>query len=193
MFKAAAQGKPKMSKKPSKTSRRPAAKAAQKPARSAAAKRPRPRAAASAQERIAIALEAIAAGMASAAPGFANADSLASADAFIWHPDGRLAPVPKVSRVELDLLQGIDQQVDTLIENTRRFATGLPANNALLWGARGMGKSSLVKAVHAQVNRGLKGGQRIALIEIPREDIASLPHLLRRLRKLGRRFLLFCD
>lgn len=182
-----------MSKKPSKTSRRPAAKAAQKPARSAAAKRPRPRAAASAQERIAIALEAIAAGMASAAPGFANADSLASADAFIWHPDGRLAPVPKVSRVELDLLQGIDQQVDTLIENTRRFATGLPANNALLWGARGMGKSSLVKAAHARINASPEVGGRLKLVEIHREDIETLPLLMAQIRASDFAFIVFCD
>ena len=88
------------------------------------------------EERIALALEAIAAGMAATAPKRSNADSLASAEAFIWHPDGRLAPVPKVSRVDIGLLQGINQQVDTLIENTRRFANGLPANNALLGRAR---------------------------------------------------------
>ena len=140
-----------MSKKPGKTAPRTLAKKAAKPAARTVAKRPAPaRKAAAAKrprvtkppaldERIALALEAIAAGMAAAAPKISNADSLASADAFVWHPDGRLAPVPKVSRVDIDLLQGIDRMRDTLIENTERFATGLPANNALLWGARGMG------------------------------------------------------
>ena len=111
-----------------------------------------------------------------------------AAEAFLWHADtGRLTPVPVVSRVELTLLKGIDRQADTLLENTRRFAAGLPANNALLWGARGMGKSSLVKAVHGDV-KGLK------LVEIHREDIASLPHLLSHLRTANEhRFILFCD
>src|SRR3954470_16521442 len=121
-----------MSKKPAKTSRRPApktspsraGKASAKSAAKPAAKGLRPPATPGLEERIAVALGAIAAGMAAAAPTSSNADSLARADAFVWHPDGRLAPVPKVSRVELDLLQGIDRQVDTLIENTRRFANG---------------------------------------------------------------------
>jgi len=120
--------------------------------------------------------------------------TLDGADAFIWEADGaHLVPVKQVSALPLGLLKGIDRARDTLNENTRRFASGLPANNALLWGARGMGKSSLVKAVHAEVNKGQKPSERLALIEIPREDIASLPHLLRRLRTLNRRFLLFCD
>ncbi|HYM18981.1 MAG TPA: ATP-binding protein [Micropepsaceae bacterium] len=120
--------------------------------------------------------------------------ALADADAFIWEAESaHLVPVVEVAALPLGLLKGIDAARDTLHENTRRFGGGLPANNALLWGARGMGKSSLVKAVHAEVNRGLKRQDRIALIEIPREDIASLPQLLRRLRKLKRRFLLFCD
>src|SRR5215471_14528580 len=120
--------------------------------------------------------------------------ALADADAFIWEAESaHLVPVVEVAALPLSLLKGIDAARDTLHENTRRFGAGLPANNALLWGARGMGKSSLVKAVHAEVNRGLKRQDRIALIEIPREDIASLPQLLRRLRKLKRRFLLFCD
>jgi predicted AAA+ superfamily ATPase len=120
--------------------------------------------------------------------------ALGEADAFIWEAEGaHLVPVAEVATLPLKLLKGIDSARETLHENTRRFAAGLPANNALLWGARGMGKSSLVKAVHAEVNRGAKRGERIALIEIPREDIASLPHLLRRLRNLKRRFLLFCD
>jgi predicted AAA+ superfamily ATPase len=95
----------------------------------------------------------------------------------------------------LELLQGIDRSRDTLLENTRRFAQGLPANNALLWGARGTGKSSLVKAVHATVNRERDGGpeNRLALVEIHREDLTSLPVLLRRLRSQKRRCLLFCD
>jgi predicted AAA+ superfamily ATPase len=115
-----------------------------------------------------------------------------AAEAFLWHADsGRLTPVPVVSRVELTLLKGIDRQADTLLENTRRFAAGLPANNALLWGARGMGKSSLVKAVHATVNAETKGG--LALVEIHREEVASLPALLTVLREQARRTLILVD
>ena len=182
-----------MSKKPSKTSSRPARRAVKVPVSKPSPKRPRPMAAPGVEERIAVALEAIAANLAAAAPKFSNADSLAAADAFIWHPDGRLAPVPKVSRVELDLLQGIDQQVDTLIENTRRFAHGLPANNALLWGARGMGKSSLVKAAHARINAGPKVNGRLKLVEIHREDIESLPMLMAQIRASEFHFIVFCD
>jgi predicted AAA+ superfamily ATPase len=119
-----------------------------------------------------------------------------SGDAFVWHAEGEwLEAIPVVSRVDLALLQGIDRARDILLDNTRRFADGLPANNALLWGARGTGKSSLVKAVHAAVGeRGqAAGGPGLALIEIHREDLASLPALLRRLRDVSRRFLLFCD
>ena len=102
-------------------------------------------------ERIATALERL-------APAPPPRPDFAAADAFVWNPDGpRLDPVPRVNRVEMVLLKGIDRARDTLIENTRRFAEGLPANNALLWGSRGMGKSSLVKAAHATVNR-----QRVA-------------------------------
>ena len=123
------------------------------------------------------------------APG---APDLAAADAFVWHPAGRrLAPVARVNRVDMSLLRGIDRVRDVLMDNTERFARGLPANNALLWGARGMGKSSLVKAVHATVNA--EYGMRIALVEIHREDIPSLPVLLRLLRASVRRALLFCD
>lgn len=112
--------------------------------------------------------------------------------AFVWEATAaKLHPVRKVSRLSLTLLKGIDAARDTLMENTRRFASGLPANNALLWGARGMGKSSLVKAIHGAVNQGRKA--RLVLIEIHREDIATLPLLLRRLRGDKRRFLLFCD
>ncbi len=110
------------------------------------------------------------------------------AGAFVWQAETQgFLPVADVNRVPLPLLKGIDRMRDTLLANTERFARGLPANNALLWGARGMGKSSLVKAVHGEVE-GLK------LVEIHREDIASLPHLLSHLRAAsGQRFILFCD
>ena len=114
------------------------------------------------------------------------------ADAFIWHADGeRLEAVVQVNRVDIELLKGIERQREVLLDNTQRFAEALPANNALLWGARGMGKSSLVKAVHAAVNR--RATEPLALIEIHREDIPSLPRLLSRLRRSARRLILFCD
>jgi len=135
--------------------------------------------------RIADALERL-------APPPPAATDLASADAFTWDAEhGRLQPVPVVSKVDLGLLQGIQLQRDLLLENTRRFARGLPANNALLWGSRGMGKSSLVKSVHAAVNGEADG--ILALVEIHREDISSLPRLLHLLRASARRFILFCD
>jgi len=135
--------------------------------------------------RIADALERL-------APPAPPVNDLTGADAFVWHADrGWLEPVPQVSRVALDLLQGIDQVRDILLDNTRRFAAGLPANNALLWGARGMGKSSLIKAVHAAINA--EQPHRLVLIEIHREDIPTLPHLLARLRGSDRRCVLFCD
>ena len=113
------------------------------------------------------------------------------ADAYLWAADpDRLIPVPRVSRVGLELLVGIDRSRDTLMENTLRFARGLPANNALLWGARGMGKSSLVKAAHAAANA--ETGT-LVLIEIHREDIPSIGRLLDLLRASDRRFLVFCD
>ncbi|MDH3236166.1 MAG: ATP-binding protein [Alphaproteobacteria bacterium] len=113
-------------------------------------------------------------------------------DAYVWQAEtGRLEAVEAVNRVAIGLLRGVDRQRETLLENTRRFAEGLPANNALLWGARGMGKSSLVKAVHAAVNDGAK--KLLVLVEIHREDIPSLPRLLARLRDSARRFILFCD
>jgi len=140
--------------------------------------------------RIANALERL-------APQRAGAPDLAAADAFIWHPDGRrLAPVARVNRVEMSLLKGIDRVRDVLVENTERFAKGLPANNALLWGARGMGKSSLVKAAHAGVNADLvRHGKRapLKLIEIHREDIKSLPDLMGIIRGSRYRFIVFCD
>jgi hypothetical protein len=136
-------------------------------------------------KRIAEALERM-------APRPAGALDLAGADAFVWHPEpAALAPVVKISRVEIGLLQGIEQQKTILLENTERFAAGLPANNAMLWGARGMGKSSLVKAVHAAVNAQRPGG--LALIEIHREDIRTLPALLNLLRAQSRRCLILCD
>ncbi len=129
------------------------------------------------------------------APPTPSGADLAGAEAYIWHAAGhRLEAIPRVNRVELDLLQGVDRQKDTLLDNTRRFARGLPANNALLWGARGAGKSSLVKAVHAHVNRELGGPPGpLALIEIHREDIPSLPPLLSKIRETERRFVVFCD
>ncbi len=122
----------------------------------------------------------------------ALAPALTGADAFVWHPaPPALAPVARVSRVDLGLLQGIAQQKTILLENTARFSAGLPANNAMLWGARGMGKSSLVKAVHAAVNAKQPGA--LVLIEIHREDIRTLPALLNLLRAQPRRCLILCD
>jgi predicted AAA+ superfamily ATPase len=126
------------------------------------------------------------------APPAAAAPDFAAAEAFVWHPNGRLEPVPEVSRVDIGLLKGIDRVRDTLIENTERFAAGLPANNVLLWGARGMGKSSLVKAAHAEVGARAPGG--LKLIEIHREDIESLPRLMAIVRQAAAlRFVIFCD
>ena len=123
-----------------------------------------------------------------------NRPAVKATDAFVWEAAaGKLLAVHKVACLPMSLLKGIEPARDTLRENTRRFADGLPANNALLWGARGMGKSSLVKALHAEVNRDRHGQMRLVLIEIHREEIASLPLLLRRLRGDKRRFLLFCD
>jgi predicted AAA+ superfamily ATPase len=117
---------------------------------------------------------------------------LNSADAFIWSAEAlRLQPVTRVSHVGLELLHGIDHVKGILLENTTRFAKGLPANNALLWGARGMGKSSLVKAVHAHINGGK--AKALVLVEIHREDVESLPALLTQLAASKRRFILFCD
>jgi predicted AAA+ superfamily ATPase len=119
---------------------------------------------------------------------------LAAADSFVWRAEEhRLIPVASVARVELALLRGVERVRDILLANTRQFALGFPANNALLWGSRGMGKSSLVKAVHAEVASGLTGGARLILVEIHREDIPSLPHLLALLRGEPHRFLLFSD
>ena len=136
--------------------------------------------------RIAEALERL------APPALSQAD-FEAADAFVWQAErARLSPVQKVNRVDLGLLRGIDRVRDLLAENTLRFAKGLPANNALLWGARGMGKSSLVKAVHAETNR-LTDKTRLKLVEIHREDIDSLPVLLALLRDAPFHFIVFCD
>lgn len=136
--------------------------------------------------RIAQALEAL-------APSAPPPLTLDGADAFVWQAEsGLLRPVAAINVVPLELLQGIDAQRQQLLDNTRRFAAGKPANNVLLWGARGMGKSSLVKAAHAAVNQELPGAP-LALVEIHREDIASLPALLHGLRGQNRRVILFCD
>jgi len=128
------------------------------------------------------------------APPAQTPPDFGAADAFIWQASTRrLEPVKRVNRVEMRLLKGIDRMRDTLLENTERFAKGLPANNALLWGARGMGKSSLVKAVHAQVAAEMKGKTGFKLVEIHREDIESLPALMGILRDAPHRFIVFCD
>ena len=114
------------------------------------------------------------------------------ADAFTWHAEtARLEPVAEINRLDIEQLIGINRSRDTLLDNTRRFAAGYPANNALLWGARGMGKSSLVKAVHGTIAAETEG--KLVLVEIHREDLSSLPRLLAVLRKSPRRFILFCD
>jgi uncharacterized protein len=126
------------------------------------------------------------------APPALPVTDISAADAFVWHADRQwLEPVATVNRVDLDLLRGIDRVRDILLDNTRRFAAGFSANNVLLWGARGTGKSSLVKAVHGEINRTDPGS--LVLVEIHREDIPSLPVLLTKLRPCGRRCLLFCD
>ena len=127
------------------------------------------------------------------APPPPAAPDFAAAEAFVWHPEGRkLAAVGRVNRVDMALLQGIERVRDLLVENTERFARGLPANNALLWGARGMGKSSLVKAAHASIGAAYPEAG-LKLIEIHREDIESLPDLMGLLRHASQRFIVFCD
>jgi predicted AAA+ superfamily ATPase len=139
--------------------------------------------------RIAAALERL-------APAPTQAQDLSAADAYVWHPAGHLVPVPRVNRVGMSLLKGVDRVRDMLLENTERFAKGLPANNALLWGARGMGKSSLVKASHATVNaaHARDGKSRpLKLVEIHREDIETLPDLMTITRGAPFHFIVFCD
>jgi uncharacterized protein len=115
-----------------------------------------------------------------------------AADCFVWSAGRQyLQPISRPNRVEIELIHGVDHVRDILFDNTKRFAEGLPANNVLLWGARGMGKSSLVKAVHAElVNRSVSG---LKLVEIHREDIATLPQLMEILRAAKHRVILFCD
>ncbi|WP_306116675.1 MULTISPECIES: ATP-binding protein [unclassified Roseovarius] len=136
-------------------------------------------------------LERIAAALERMSPAPIEKPDFAQADAFVWHvePD-RLQPVAEVNRVDMSLLVGVDRARDTLLENTLQFAKGLPANNALLWGARGMGKSSLVKAVHAAVRA---EELDLKIVELQREDLASVGRLLTVLREATARFLLFCD
>ena len=135
-------------------------------------------------DRIAEALERL-------APAPLAAPDFSAAHAFVWQtgPDA-LVPVAEVNRVPLELLVGIRRARDTLLANTRQFANGYPANNALLWGARGMGKSSLVKAVHAQI---LEDGQNLKIVELHREDLPSVGRLLALLRDVPERFVLYCD
>jgi predicted AAA+ superfamily ATPase len=134
--------------------------------------------------RIAAALERI-------APAPLAAPDFGAAEAFVWHTQPeRLDPVAHVARVDLALLVGVNRSRDTLLANTRHFAAGLPANNALLWGARGMGKSSLVKAVHAQVRA---EGFDLKIVELSREDLPSVGRLMNHLRAAPCRFILFCD
>ena len=137
-------------------------------------------------ERIATALERL-------SPPPMPAPDFDSAEAFVWHvaPD-RLEPVAEVSRIPFELLVGIERARDTLLTNTLQFARGLPANNALLWGARGMGKSSLVKSVHAEVLR-RSPETRLRIVEVQREDLPSIGRLLGHLRVAPHRFVLFCD
>jgi uncharacterized protein len=181
---------------PRKPSKSPARKATKTPARKpapVAAKRPTAAPLDPSQERIVRALETIATHLSAQAKPDVAPESFERADAFVWHPNGRLSAVPRVSRVELFLLKGVDRMRDILMENTERFANGLPANNALLWGARGMGKSSLVKAAHASINADRKPADKLKLIEIHREDIESLPALMEQLRASSFRFIVFCD
>lgn len=136
-------------------------------------------------ERIADALDRM-------SPPVAGKSDLDDGTAFVWHADGAwLESIERVNRIDYGLLKGIDHQSDILLDNTLNFARGLPANNALLWGARGTGKSSLVKAVHSRVIEGLD--DTLVLVEIHREDIPSLPRLLTLLRGQKQRCLLFCD
>src|SRR5262245_2479568 len=146
-------------------------------------------------ERLAAALERL-------APQPAPPFDFSIAEAFVWQSNPMaFLPVPEVNRQPLGLLKGIDRASGLLLDNTRRFAKGLPANNALLWGSRGMGKSSLVKAAHAEVRRELappsgksgKKGPDLKLVEIHREDIDALPLCLSHLRKSADRFIVFCD
>ena len=142
-------------------------------------------------------LDRIVAALERLAPPAAAAPDFDKAEAFVWQSEPEaFLPVKQVNRVPLALLQGLERAADQLLENTERFARGLPANNALLWGARGMGKSSLVKAAHAEVRRRhakKKGEGDLKLVEIHREDIAALPRCLAHMRDSTHRFIVFCD
>lgn len=128
-------------------------------------------------------------------PAQAQPADLDAADCFVWDTEtSTLQPVESVNRVDISLIRSVDRVRDILVDNTKRFATGLPANNVLLWGARGMGKSSLVKAVHHAINTEIsEAAQKLKLIEIHREDIATLPSLMKLVRASNQRFILFCD
>jgi len=187
---------------PKAKSKRPAKTSVKKPAGKPAAARPVARLTARGGDSPVLADPAVLARIAEAleriAPPRPLNPDFTEADAFVWQPAGpRLVAVPRVNRVEMSLLKGVDRMRDTLLENTERFAKGLPANNALLWGARGMGKSSLVKATHAGINAAsVKAGREgiLKLIEIHREDIETLPDLMTLTRSADPyRFIVFCD
>jgi predicted AAA+ superfamily ATPase len=136
-------------------------------------------------------LERIAAALERMSPAPAGAPDFTAASAFVWHADpDRLVPVARVNRVDVELLVGIDRSRDTLLANTVQFAKGLPANNALLWGARGMGKSSLVKALHAKIHATHEG---LKIVEVQREDLPTIGRCLEMLRGRPERFIMFCD
>lgn len=148
----------------------------------------------SANDALARKLDRVIAALERMAPAAPNAPDFAAAHCFVWNAEAiRLDPVNRVNRVDLSLIRGVDRVRDILVDNTERFALGLPANNVLLWGARGMGKSSLVKAAHATVNSGRAAAEPLKLIEIHREDISGLPRLLALLKDASHRFILFCD
>lgn len=137
------------------------------------------------------ALKRIAAALERISPAPIGTPDFNAASAFVWHPDpDRLVPVARVNRVSVELLVGVDRSRDTLMANTVQFAAGLPANNALLWGARGMGKSSLVKAIHGAVNADYAG---LKIVEVQREDLPSIGRCLNLLRGAPERFIMFCD
>ncbi len=144
------------------------------------------------KEKIVEQLRRIADSLERIAPPKPDHPDITVGEAFVWQAETNdLRLIPKVNHVDMSMLHGIDRVKDILLDNTMRFAKGLPANNALLWGARGMGKSSLVKAAHALVNRELENS--LVLVEIHREDIPSLPVLMQLLQKTERRCVLFCD
>lgn len=146
-------------------------------------------------ETLSAKLDLLIAAVSRLAPAVPAATDIALADCFVWSAEtGTLEPVSRVNRVDIGLIRGVDRVRDILHDNTERFAGGLPANNVLLWGARGMGKSSLVKAVHAAINAARHhGAEPLKLIEIHREDIDTLPRLMNILKAASWRFILFCD